>query len=64
MSAARVELGTHLPRTLPHTSLTLETHVRLPTVEYKGPPLGLVAGALFGAFAVLIATSFGGGGST
>ena len=31
MSAARVEPGTHLPRTLPHTSPTLETHVRLPT---------------------------------
>ena len=30
------------------------------TPEYKGPPLGLVAGGLFGALAVLVATSFGG----
>ena len=37
VSATRVEPGTHLPRTLPHTSLTLETHVRLPTDAATSP---------------------------
>lgn len=33
------------------------------TPEYRGPPLALVAGGLFGAFALLIAATVAGGGS-